>query len=316
MCIHKPTQSQDTDQNCHRLADVCECCNFTVYKLRQKGDSHTHTHTRKDSKAITQCWRMAAVLRYGVWGSPAGRENRENNRDAFGGFWLFSCVWEDGCDNCYLGGEQRKRLHQGKAGHPEAGETWSSRTNTSGGQTVRSDRPVICYTKPGSFKSSIFTLFCFVLSYGLQTSDWWEKEKQCLVIPPPLCSLISLPSCFPFLSPHILLFSHKPLSSHLPLSFRPPSQLCSHLWLLLCFPILLWPERTCIPLSPRWLLYERHRWMEKGGKNKRMCWKWCTGSRGNVSAKARMSQHFIEARDLSDFPETETQNLYWTSSGC
>lgn len=60
-------------------------------------------------------------------------ENREKTTGVFflGWFWLFPYVWEEGSDNCYLGGEQRKQLHQGKAGYPYAAETRSSRANAS-----------------------------------------------------------------------------------------------------------------------------------------------------------------------------------------
>lgn len=34
-------------------------------------------------------------------------------------------MWEDGCDNGYLGGEQSERLHQGKAGYSLEGEWWT-----------------------------------------------------------------------------------------------------------------------------------------------------------------------------------------------
>lgn len=43
---------------------------------------------------------------------------QRKQQGCFWGFWLFPYVWEDGCDNCYLGGEQRKQLHQGEGRAP------------------------------------------------------------------------------------------------------------------------------------------------------------------------------------------------------
>lgn len=83
-------------------------------------------------------------------------QRSNNNNDYLGDFWLFPSVWEDGRDNCYLGGEQRKQLHQEKAGHPQAAGTRSSRTNTHV-DTLQTRQPFMLYTKP--FTALIFTLF-------------------------------------------------------------------------------------------------------------------------------------------------------------
>lgn len=132
-----------------------------------------------------------------TWGSPTGDVHIANNKDVLVFFWLFPCVWEEGCDNCYLEREQRKHPHQGRAGHPQAGETPSSWTNTS-----HKRQTFICCTKPESFKSSISTLcvllylLCFSPAAPLHasllskyssvafSSQKDARGKHCLVISP------------------------------------------------------------------------------------------------------------------------------------
>lgn len=89
----------------------------------------------------------------------SSKEYRGNNKDGLGDFWLFPYVWEDGCDNCYLGGEQRKQLHREKAGHPRAGRTQKPVDKHICGctHTLQTRQPFMLYTKP--FTGLIFTLF-------------------------------------------------------------------------------------------------------------------------------------------------------------
>lgn len=53
------------------------------------------------------------------------RRKERKQQGCFGDIWLFPNMWEDGCDNGYLRGEQSKRLHQGKAGYSLEGEWWT-----------------------------------------------------------------------------------------------------------------------------------------------------------------------------------------------
>lgn len=116
---------EQTHTNRHRLQMHNECHNLTFYNLLrsrvESGDtqihitavSHTHTHS-------VGGWLQSLDMVCEV--SSTQRENRENNREAFLGFG--PCVGGcNGCDNCYLGGEQIKQLCQGMARHPEAGGT-------------------------------------------------------------------------------------------------------------------------------------------------------------------------------------------------
>lgn len=85
-------------------------------ELYQKGASHTQKHTKANTHTVggrLECLDMECEdMRV-----PSRQIKQRQQQGCIWGFWLFPCVWEDGCDNCYLGREQRKQLHQGKAGH-------------------------------------------------------------------------------------------------------------------------------------------------------------------------------------------------------
>lgn len=111
MQTHTDTQPKDRAELYFVLHD---CYDFMLYKLCRRGASHTRTHTNAIARSVRgwlQCLDMECE-------DARDSSRQRKQQGCFWGFWLFHCVWEDGCDNCYLGGEQRKQLHQGKAGHP------------------------------------------------------------------------------------------------------------------------------------------------------------------------------------------------------
>lgn len=140
-----------TEQNCHSLADAHECHNFTLYNLLwsrvRKGTlSQTHYHGKATTHSVggwLQCLDMECE------DVRVSSMQRENNGDVLGGFWLYRCVWVDGCDNCYLGGEQRKK--------PSGWRDMELTDKHMHGHTSSTS-----YLLHKASKSSIFTRSCFV----------------------------------------------------------------------------------------------------------------------------------------------------------
>lgn len=114
-------------------------------------------------------------------------QRRNNNNDYLGDFWLFPSVWEDGRDNCYLGGEQRKQLHQEKAGHPQAAGTRSSRTHMWT-RTRYKHASLLCSTQSPAQVSFSLCLSCFLskknTSVAFSPQNDKKEKKSCLVISP------------------------------------------------------------------------------------------------------------------------------------
>lgn len=104
-----------------------------------------------------------SVLNVMVWRAT----KRTENNIRFLVFWLFPCmcVWEDGCDKCYLGGEQRIGPRQDTVDWRQAHKNTSYR-----------QRSFICYTKTRFFTKFHLHIVLFSLLSSLQASEWWERN--------------------------------------------------------------------------------------------------------------------------------------------